>query len=232
MFSKRWSHMEHCDSKVLQSKLDEEFCREKVERGSDHHKMGKQTRRPIVPIRVWFFTVILLLCWPVQNSFQVWRGPHWASSYSSSKLLYILINVGKNGNGLISFFDKENSANGPFADFSMPQILQVLFKFMLNSEDFATREQLLRYLQKLLEAILENNDCFISEHGWQAWFLSFLSIVQFKKHQILDIHDSTKVNEAMLIRSIFLHCLLPLHLFCKRRMASCWTDNEFNSLCI
>lgn len=106
--------------------------------------------------------------------------------------------------------DKKNSANGPSAHFALPQILQVLFKFMLNCEDFATREQILRDLQKLLEANPSNIDCLISEHGWQAWFLSLLSDVQFKKHHILDVHDSnaTKANEAMLIRSIFcvVHC--------------------------
>ena len=51
-----------------------------------------------------------------------------------------------------------------------------------------------------------NIDCLISEHGWQAWFLSLLS----------DFHDSnaTKVNEAMLIRSIFYvvhyHCIFSV----------------------
>ena len=47
--------------------------------------------------------------------------------------------------------DKKNSGNRPSAHFALPQILHVLFKFMLNCEDFATREQIWRDLQKLLE---------------------------------------------------------------------------------
>jgi hypothetical protein len=62
------------------------------------------------------------------------------------------MNIGKNDSGLKSFVDKEDLANGPSAHFPLPQVLQDLFKFMLNCEEFATREQILRDLKKFHES--------------------------------------------------------------------------------
>eukprot|EP01018_Ginkgo_biloba_P014188 Gb_28819 [translate_table: standard] len=110
--------------------------------------------------------------------------------------------------------DGKTSVTGPFSHFVLPQILGVIFKFMLICEEFASREQIMRDLLKLLEANQSNNDSLTSEPGWQAWLLSVLSDAQIRKYHMLDPHEDEvyKSNEEMLVRTIF--CVVHCHCIC------------------
>ncbi|XP_057837661.2 BEACH domain-containing protein B isoform X1 [Cryptomeria japonica] len=110
--------------------------------------------------------------------------------------------------------DKKTSAAAPSSHFVLPQILGVIFKFILNCQDFATRECILTDLQMLLQANQSNIDSLISEYMWQAWFLQVLSDDKIKERQILESSEAyiTQDSEKMLVRNTF--CIVHCHCIC------------------
>ncbi|KAH9329817.1 hypothetical protein KI387_001925, partial [Taxus chinensis] len=110
--------------------------------------------------------------------------------------------------------EKKTSLTGPSSHFVLPQILGVIFKFILNCQDTGIRERILTDLQMLLEANQSNNDSVISEYIWQTWFLQLLCDINVKEQKILESREAyiTQANEKMLVRNVF--CIVHCHCLC------------------
>lgn len=96
------------------------------------------------------------------------------------------------------------------SQFVLPQILGIIFKFLLICEDSSIRHEVLRDLLRLLESNPSSSDTLVLEPAWQAWLFDLVICIEKKKQQV-ESHGNELMKlkeEELIIQSIFaiIHC--------------------------
>lgn len=116
------------------------------------------------------------------------------------------------------------AAAPPSTRIAIPPVVEILLKFVLKSEDFAVRKDVLRELNRLAEASPANRDALLSLPDWQERLLDLMAD-EFSKANGEGGNPAIKETaheEEILVRTLF----RTLHVHCCVQVKAGWRHLE------
>ncbi|XP_024540202.1 BEACH domain-containing protein B isoform X1 [Selaginella moellendorffii] len=163
---------------------------------------------------VWSIIKERLLQFPFTDSLRVTLFDLLLGAAIPKQVLHggILTQFGKSS-GKRAWLRQLQAAGNPahtatFPEFFLPQVLGVLLKFVEASDDWTSRQDVLKDILALIQTNPANCGVLLQEPGWQDWLFAVFSSASSRKQK--EDQDSKRwADEVLLIRKIF--CALQVH---------------------